>query len=147
MPEPWNQLGTKALTLDDLQQAVRELLKQSSGLLVWLLQGEMGSGKTTLVKHLVKELNAESLVTSPTFSIVNVYGKEDKNVVYHFDFYRIKNEAEALDLGFEEYLMSGNLCLIEWSDKVKMLLPPQFFEVKIQSVDSLRREIYFRRHD
>jgi len=147
MPEPWNQLGTKALTLDDLQQAALELLKQSSGLLVWLLQGEMGSGKTTLVKHLVKELSAESLVTSPTFSIVNVYGKEDKNVVYHFDFYRIKNEAEALDLGFEEYLTSGNLCLIEWSDKVKMLLPPQFFEVKIHSVDSLRREIYFRRHD
>jgi len=147
MPEPWNQLGTKALTLDDLQQAARELLKQSSGLLVWLLQGEMGSGKTTLVKHLVKELSAESLVTSPTFSIVNVYGKEDKNVVYHFDFYRIRNEDEALDLGFEEYLTSGNLCLIEWSDKVKMLLPSQFFEVKIQYVDSLRREIYFRRHD
>lgn len=147
MPEPWIQLGAKALTLDDLQQAARELLKQSSGLLVWLVQGDMGSGKTTLVKHLVKELSAESLVTSPTFSIVNVYGREDKNVVYHFDFYRIKNETEALDLGFEEYLTSGNLCLIEWSEKVKMLLPTQFFEVKIQSVDSLRREIYFRRHD
>lgn len=115
--------------------------------MVWLLHGEMGSGKTTLVKHLVKELGIERLVTSPTFSIVNEYGQDGKSSVYHFDLYRIKNEAEALDLGFEEYLASGNLCLIEWPEKVKTLLPDQFFEVKIQYYDSVSREIYFRRHD
>lgn len=147
MPEEWNRLGTGPLTLDTLQQAAKELLKQGRGLMVWLLHGEMGSGKTTLVKHLVKELGIERLVTSPTFSIVNEYGQDGKSSVYHFDLYRIKNEAEALDLGFEEYLTSGNLCLIEWPEKVKSLLPDQFFEVKIQYHDSVSREIYFRRHD
>lgn len=147
MPEEWNRLGTGPLTLDTLQQAAKELLKQGRGLMVWLLHGEMGSGKTTLVKHLVKELGIERLVTSPTFSIVNEYGQAGKSSVYHFDLYRIKNEAEALDLGFEEYLTSGNLCLIEWPEKVNTLLPDQFFEVKIQYYDSVSREIYFRRHD
>lgn len=147
MPEAWNRLGTEALTLDDLQQAARELLKQGSGIMVWLLQGEMGSGKTTLVKHVVKELGIESLVTSPTYSLVNEYGLAGKRIVYHFDLYRLKNETEALDIGFDEYLTSGNLCLIEWPEKVKTLLPTQFFEVKIHDVDSVRREIYFRRHD
>ncbi len=147
MPEEWNRLGTGPLTLDTLQQAAKELLKQGRGLMVWLLHGEMGSGKTTLVKHLVKELGIERLVTSPTFSIVNEYGQDGKSSVYHFDLYRIKNEAEALDLGFEEYLASGNLCLIEWPEKVNTLLPDQFFEVKIQYYNSVSREIYFRRHD
>jgi tRNA threonylcarbamoyladenosine biosynthesis protein TsaE len=147
MPEGWNRLGTEALTLDDLQQAARELLKQGRGIMVWLLQGEMGSGKTTLIKHVVKELGIESLVTSPTYSIVNEYGLAGKRIVYHFDLYRLKNETEALDIGFDEYLTSGNLCLIEWPEKVKTLLPTQFFEVKIHYVDSVRREIYFRRHD
>ena len=147
MPEEWNRLGTGPLTLDTLQQAAKELMKQGRGLMVWLLHGEMGSGKTTLVKHLVKELGIERLVTSPTFSIVNEYGQDGKSSVYHFDLYRIKNEAEALDLGFEEYLASGNLCLIEWPEKVNTLLRDQFFEVKIQYYDSVSREIYFRRHD
>ncbi|MEQ1587260.1 MAG: tRNA (adenosine(37)-N6)-threonylcarbamoyltransferase complex ATPase subunit type 1 TsaE [Cyclobacteriaceae bacterium] len=146
MPEEWNRLAG-ALPLDSLQQAAKELLKQGRGLMVWLLHGEMGSGKTTLVKHLVKELGIERLVTSPTFSIVNEYGQAGQSIVYHFDLYRIKNEAEALDLGFEEYLTSGNLCLIEWPEKVKTLLPDQFFEVRIQYYDLVSREIYFRRHD
>jgi len=115
--------------------------------MIWLLHGEMGSGKTTLVKLLVKELGVESLVTSPTFSIVNEYGQQGNPVVYHFDLYRIKNEAEALDIGFEEYMTSGNLCLIEWPEKAKTLLPDQYFEVKIQYHDLVSRDIYFRRHE
>lgn len=146
MPEEWNRLPG-VVSLDTMQEAAKELLKQGRGLMVWLLHGEMGSGKTTLVKHLVKEIGIERLVTSPTFSIVNEYGQAGQSSVYHFDLYRIKNEAEALDLGFEEYLTSGNLCLIEWPEKVKTLLPDQFFEVKIQYHDSVSREIYFRRHD
>lgn len=147
MPEEWNWLGKRALALNEMQQAALELLEQGSGLMIWLLHGEMGSGKTTLVKRIVKELGVESLVTSPTFSIVNEYGQQDKPVVYHFDLYRIKNEAEALDIGFEEYMTSGNLCLIEWPEKIKTLLPDQYFEVKIQYHDLVSRDIYFRRHE
>lgn len=135
------------MTLEGLPQVVKELLKQGREYTVWLLLGDMGSGKTTLAKQIVREIGVVSLVTSPTFSIVNQYGGAGGTTIYHFDFYRINNVAEALDLGFEEYLASGNLCLIEWSEKIKALLPDRFFEIRIQHHDSLSREIYFRRHD
>ncbi|MBL7875590.1 MAG: tRNA (adenosine(37)-N6)-threonylcarbamoyltransferase complex ATPase subunit type 1 TsaE [Cyclobacteriaceae bacterium] len=147
MPENWIRLSTDALSLDQLQGAARELVKMGAGFTTWLFYGEMGSGKTTLIKYLVKELGLNSLVTSPTFSIVNEYSEPGKNPVYHFDLYRLKNEVEALDIGFDEYLSSGNLCLIEWPEKVESLLPIQFFGVKILYRDALSREIFFCRHD
>ena len=147
MPETWTRLATDAITLDQLPGAAKELLKQGADFTTWLFYGEMGSGKTTLIKYLVKELGLNMLVTSPTFSIVNEYSEMGKNSVYHFDLYRLKNDVEALDIGFDEYLSSGNLCLIEWPEKVELLLPTHFFGVKIQHLDAISREIYFRRHD
>lgn len=135
------------MTLEGLPQVAEELLKQGRDYTVWLLLGDMGSGKTTLAKQIVKETGVVSLVTSPTFSIVNQYGVQGGKTIYHFDFYRINDVLEALDLGFEEYLASGNLCLIEWSEKIKALLPDRFFEIRIQHHDSLSREIYFRSND
>ena len=147
MPEGWQRVGEGPITLVGLPQVAEELLKQGRDYTVWLLLGDMASGKTTLAKQIVKETGVESLVTSPTFSIVNQYGGPGGTTIYHFDFYRINNVLEALDLGFEEYLASGNLCLIEWSEKIKALLPDKFFEISIQNHDSVSREIYFRRHD
>jgi tRNA threonylcarbamoyladenosine biosynthesis protein TsaE len=135
------------LHIDDLPNAVAELVKQSEGLDVWLLKGEMGAGKTTLVKQIVGYVGVEGTVSSPTFSIVNQYGNTNGKVVYHFDLYRLKNELEAFDIGLEEYLNSGYLCLIEWPEKLEKLLPDQYFEVHIKPYDSLRRNIYYRRHD
>jgi tRNA threonylcarbamoyladenosine biosynthesis protein TsaE len=146
MPEQWKLLDGRPIALGDLPIAAKQLLNLGKGQVIWLLHGEMGSGKTTLVKSIVNELDIESLVTSPTFSIVNEYGSEE-NKVYHFDLYRLKNEGEALDLGFEEYLTSGNLCLIEWPEKVSNLLPDQVFEVKIEFHDPVSRNIYFRTHE
>ncbi len=146
MPEQWKLLGDSPITLGDLPGTAKQLLNLSKGQVVWLLHGEMGSGKTTLVKSIVNKLGVDSLVTSPTFSIVNEYGEEE-NTVYHFDLYRLKNEAEALDIGFEEYLTSGKLCLIEWPEKVSNLLPDQVFEVKIEFHDPVSRNIYFRTHE
>lgn len=146
MPEQWKLLGDSPITLGDLPGTAKQLLNLSKGQVVWLLHGEMGSGKTTLVKSIVNKLGVDSLVTSPTFSIVNEYGEEE-NTVYHFDLYRLKNEAEALDIGFEEYLTSGKLCLIEWPEKVSNLLPDQVFEVKIEFHDPVSRNIYVRTHE
>lgn len=147
MPDELKMVGEGPLLMNDLPMAAAELVKQSEGLNVWLLKGEMGAGKTTLVKQIVDQVGVEGAVASPTFSIVNQYGNADEKVVYHFDLYRLKNELEAFDIGLEEYLNSGHLCLIEWPEKLEKLLPDQYFEVQIQPYDSLRRKIYYRRHD
>lgn len=146
MPEELKLLGAGPVLIDDLPQAAAELVKQGEGLNVWLLKGEMGAGKTTLVKQIVDQLGAEGTVASPTFSIVNQYD-QGVRTIYHFDLYRLKNELEAFDIGLEEYLNSGHMCLIEWPEKLEKLLPDQYFEVHIQPFDSLKRKIYYRRHD
>jgi tRNA threonylcarbamoyladenosine biosynthesis protein TsaE len=140
-------VGSSPLYVDDLPTAAAELIKESNGLPVWLLKGDMGAGKTTLVKQIVKQLGVEVAVVSPTFSIINQYENPEGLIVYHFDFYRLKSELEAFDIGLEEYLNSGDICLIEWPEKLERLLPDQYFEVHIQPYDSLRRKIYYRRHD
>lgn len=147
MPDVLTLVGTGPLVIDDLPMAAAELVKQSEGLNVWLIKGEMGAGKTTLVKQIVNQLGITGTVASPTYSIVNQYGNINGKVVYHFDLYRLKNELEAFDIGLEEYLNSGHVCLIEWPEKLHQLLPNQYFEVLIQMNDSLSRKIYFRRHD
>lgn len=141
MPDGWKKCGDAVLS--GLPEIASELLKLGAKYKVWLLQGEMGSGKTTLAKTLVKQLGIADTVTSPTFSIVNQYGRGERQV-YHFDFYRLKLDTEALDLGFEEYLTSGNLCLIEWAEKVSAFLPPERFEVRIETVNNDTRAIYYR---
>jgi len=147
MPDELTLIGDGPLKIDDLPMAAAELVKQSKGLSVWLLKGEMGAGKTTLAKIIAGQLGVEGTVASPTFSIVNQYGSANGKIVYHFDLYRLKNELEAFDIGLEEYLNSGNVCLIEWPEKLERLLPAQYFEVKIQPFDSMTRKIYYRRHD
>lgn len=147
MPDEWKLVGTGALHLNDLPMAAAELLKRGEGLKVWLLKGEMGAGKTTLVKQIVDQMGLDGTVASPTFSIVNQYGISDDTMVYHFDLYRLKNEVEAFDIGLDEYLNSGHLCLIEWPEKLEKLLPNQYFEVQIKPQDSLTRKIYYCRHD
>lgn len=96
-----------------------------------LFRGEMGSGKTTLIKAFCKAKGVESGLGSPTYSLVNEYETNQGEHIYHFDLYRIKDEAEALDIGWEEYMASGNICLIEWPEKVENLLPLDHCDVLI----------------
>ncbi len=147
MSDELRSVGLHPLYLDDLPTAAAELIRESEGLPVWLLKGEMGAGKTALVKQIVNQLGVKAVVASPTFSIINQYGSPEGLIVYHFDLYRLKSELEAFDIGLEEYLNSGDICLIEWPEKLERLLPDQYFEVQIQPYDSLRRKIYYRRHD
>ena len=110
-----------------------ELLKACAPRKVFAFDGPMGAGKTTFIKKLCEEMGSEDVVNSPTFAIVNVYDVEQpyRGEVYHFDCYRLKELREALDLGAEEYLYSGNYCFIEWPEKIEALLPEETVWVKI----------------
>jgi len=118
----------------ELDNAAEEMLSFASNNRVFLFYGDMGAGKTTLIKSLCRQLGSDDNVTSPTFAIVNEY--TGPNTIYHFDFYRLKNQAEAMDIGFEEYLYSGNYCFIEWPEKIPDLLPLHYVTVSIQVLDS-----------
>jgi tRNA threonylcarbamoyladenosine biosynthesis protein TsaE len=109
-------------SIEQLQEVAQKVIANSSGKIL-LFYGNMGVGKTTLIKQLVKQLGSDDVVSSPTFSLVNEYESDGEGLIYHFDFYRIKNEEEALDIGIEDYFYSNNWCLIEWPEKIKNLVP------------------------
>jgi tRNA threonylcarbamoyladenosine biosynthesis protein TsaE len=107
---------------------------------IFLFYGEMGAGKTTLIKAICQYLGVTEPATSPTFSIVNEYEGRD-NKIFHFDFYRLKNETEALDMGYEEYFYSGAYCFIEWPEKIPNLLPEHYVRIKIEVTGDNSRQI------
>jgi tRNA threonylcarbamoyladenosine biosynthesis protein TsaE len=129
-------------SLEDLPRVAKELIAASQEKKVWLFDGEMGAGKTTLIKTICKELGVEETISSPTFSIVNEYEGKEGQAVYHFDFYRLKNEEEAMDIGVEEYLYSGDYCLIEWPSVVPGVLPDDCFKIEIIAKDEYLREVH-----
>ena len=116
-----------------------EVLSALDGRTVVAFDAPMGAGKTTLISRIAAMLGAEDKVTSPTFAIVNQYEGRDSRI-YHFDMYRIERVEEALDFGSEEYLSSGDLCLVEWPEKIEPLLPDDTMVVRIEILsDSARR--------
>ncbi|HTD39602.1 MAG TPA: tRNA (adenosine(37)-N6)-threonylcarbamoyltransferase complex ATPase subunit type 1 TsaE [Mucilaginibacter sp.] len=129
-------------SLDGLKDAAEKLIAFGGSEKIFLFYGDMGAGKTTLIKSLCEFLGTHEPVTSPTFSIVNEYqGKGTK--IYHFDFYRLKKQAEALDLGYEEYFYSGNYCFIEWPEKIPDLLPDHYIRVDIKVLSDQERLLTF----
>ena len=116
---------------EQLREVAESLLAALDGRTVVALRGEMGAGKTTLIRSVAECLGVEDQVTSPTFALVNQYSTAEGEPVYHFDFYRINRLEEAYDLGYEEYFYSGDLCLIEWSEKIGELLPDEVMTVSI----------------
>ena len=118
-------------SLSELPKVAEAVLGELRGRSVVLFRGPMGAGKTTLISRIAAALGAEDTVTSPTFALVNQYEGEGGRRIYHFDFYRINNVEEALDLGYEEYFYSGDLCLVEWPEKIEPLLPGDVMTVTI----------------
>ncbi len=127
--------------VDEIDTAARQLLAEGRERSVWLLDGDMGAGKTTLIKALCRTLGVISTVQSPTFSIVNEYTTHEGHAIYHFDCYRLRNEAEALDIGIEEYVDSGNYCFIEWPEKIMNLWPVTYYQVHIAVADDGSRTV------
>lgn len=128
--------------LEALPKIADQLLQLVQEKKVWLFKGEMGAGKTTLIKALCKSLGVEETISSPTFSIVNEYQGKESKAIYHFDFYRLKNEEEAMDIGVEEYLYSGSYCFIEWPSIVPGILPDDAFIIEIIAKDEYLREVH-----
>lgn len=120
----------KTYKLADLSQIANWIIKNASSRTV-LFYGAMGSGKTTLIKEISKQLGVQDVTSSPTFSLVNEYQSENDELVYHFDFYRINDEEEAYDIGIEEYFDNDAWCFVEWPEKVQNLLPLEASVIKL----------------
>ncbi len=125
--------------LSDLDEVAKQLIPKFKIPGVVCFYGEMGAGKTTLIKQICKELGVKDSVFSPTYTLVNEY-EYDGKPLYHFDFYRINDESEAFDIGYEDYFFSEGLCLIEWPEKVENLIPEDAVSIKI-SVEGENRKI------
>lgn len=122
------------------------LVKEFNTYRVWLFHGEMGAGKTTLIKELCRTLGVHDTMSSPTFSIVNEYETHTGDKIFHFDFYRIRSEAEAYDIGTEEYFYSGHYCFVEWPEKIPGLLPDAYAEIFISTDQPTSRTIELSLH-
>ena len=130
-------------SIDELDTIVSDKIIPKINTNILILEGEMGSGKTTFIKSICKNLNVIDNITSPTFSLINEYKTYNGNLIYHFDFYRIENKEEALNLGIEEYFYSPSLCLIEWGSKVEVLIPKKRHIISLDYINNQKRKLIF----
>lgn len=128
-------------SLDQLDDAVDFLIREGVKEPIWVFQGQMGAGKTTLIRALAKTFEVTDPVSSPTFGIVNEYHTEKGEEIYHFDFYRIEDPQEALDIGIEEYFYGGKRCWIEWAEKIAEYVPEDFLLIKIEPTSPQTRKL------
>ena len=129
--------------LKQLNKIAKELLKVHNNAKIFAFYGNMGVGKTTFIKEICKCLDVNDNVLSPTFSIINQYTTIQNDFIYHFDFYRIKNINEVYDLGYEDYFYSNSVCLIEWPELIKQLLPNDTVSISINQTEGYSRIITF----
>ena len=126
--------------LKEIKQAAHKTFEVSNGKKVWAIHGEMGAGKTTFIHALCENLGVTSTIGSPTYSIINEYESE-VGIIYHMDWFRLKDDEEALQAGVEDSILSGNLCLIEWPEKAISLLPESCFHINIAVIDEQTRNV------
>ena len=126
-------------SLEEITKAAKFIIDNSAYKVI-LFKGEMGGGKTTLIRALTKAIGSDDLVSSPTFSIVNEY-HFDRGSIFHFDMYRIDNENEIINIGFDEYLEFGSWVFIEWPEKIPNLLPEKFSKLHINIIDNNNRKL------
>jgi tRNA threonylcarbamoyladenosine biosynthesis protein TsaE len=133
----------KNYSLQDLPMIASEIISSAKNKTL-LFYGQMGVGKTTLIKELCKSLGVLDNISSPTFSLVNEYQTANNDKVYHFDFYRIEDEEEAFDIGIEDYFDSKNWCFIEWPENIENLLPLDAVEIHLSLLDDEQRNIQLK---
>ena len=128
-----------AKNIKQLPSIAKEILKAFKDEKVFTFYGEMGSGKTTFIKEICKQLGVNETITSPTFALINEYLGKEEQTIYHFDFYRIETQEEAYDFGYEEYFYSNNYCLIEWPELIENLLPESYVKITITEKENMDR--------
>ena len=131
----------KISSLEELKDVAKKLIKEFPDERVFAFYGKMGAGKTTFIQSICEVLGTDDIVTSPTFALINEYTSVEFPSIYHFDFYRINDMEEAFDLGYEDYVYSGDYCFIEWPEMIEPLLPNKFVEVKIEALEDQTRKI------
>jgi len=131
---------TRSYALEEIETVVKEILPLLKSKVI-CFKGEMGAGKTTLIQSLCAALAVVDVVSSPTFSLINEYQNKAGKSIYHFDCYRIESEEEALDFGAEEYLYSGNFCLIEWAENIASLLPEDHQTIELDKTNTFTRTL------
>ena len=133
--------------LEDLSSTVEAIYSFGKNYKIWLFKAQMGGGKTTFISHLCDFLKVEDHVSSPTFGLVNEYLSSEKGEIFHFDFYRIKDEQEAFEIGVEDYFYSGKLCLIEWPELIPSFTPDRCLLIEIQlSNEQTKRNFKVSKH-
>lgn len=145
-PDGYSRVYSR-VTLADLKTVTGQLLNQYGQYTIWLFYGDMGAGKTTLIKALGDALGVTDTVSSPTFAIINEYLTGSGKKIFHFDFYRIRHETEAYDIGVEEYFYSGSPCFVEWPERIPSLIPEVHIAIRITREDSTYRTIAISVHD
>lgn len=133
----------KINSLEQIHDAAQEFIAAMGDHTVFAFYGKMGAGKTTFIKAVCESLGVEDVINSPTFAIVNEYRSSSGELIYHFDFYRIKKLEEAYDMGYEDYFYSGALCFIEWPELIEELLPTDAVKVTIEEAEDGSRTISF----
>lgn len=133
----------KITSLDNLHESAREFIAAMGDNTVFAFYGKMGAGKTTFIKAVCECLGVTDVINSPTFAIVNEYRSETDELIYHFDFYRIKRLEEVYDMGYEDYFYCGALCFIEWPELIEELLPSDAVKVSIEENENGERIIRF----
>lgn len=127
--------------LDQISESAKLIIDLCRDTKVWVFKGEMGAGKTTLIKEVCAQLGVLDRVSSPTYALVNEYEIKDGGKIFHFDFYRIDHPQEALEIGAEEYFYSGNYCFVEWAEKISEFIPDEFSLITIDKKDQEKRDI------
>lgn len=129
--------------INGIRQAAKEFIAHIGDRKIFAFYGKMGAGKTTFISAVCEELGVSDVINSPTFAIVNEYLSGSGDPIYHFDFYRIKNIGEALDIGYYDYIDSDNLCFMEWPELVESILPDDTVKVTIEEEVDGSRKITF----
>lgn len=132
----------KCRDVSELKSVAEQILETYPTQKIFLLSGKMGVGKTTLIKEMCRVMKVVDVVNSPTFSIVNEYKTISGKSVFHFDLYRIKSPVELLDLGYEEYLYSDSVCLIEWPELATDLMPPVYVMITIEADEVTNERVF-----